>query len=321
MTVVYIDSVFLLNALMDCLLIWATGQLAGIRIPKRRCAAAGLFGGFYAAAVFFPGWYPLASLPGKLVAGLGMTLIAFGGERRFLRLALLFAAVSCGMAGCVMGIGLLSGGVPMENGVFYTDIDARVLLTAAAAAYAVLSVVFRSAAGPGIRGMLVPVTLEWDRRRVTLTALWDTGNTLRDPATGRPMLVAEAPRLMPLFPPHLRPALTPYSLRCPAAALGTVGEERTRFRLVPYQAVGVSGGLLLALRVDRGEVNGRSFERLLVALSPTELGDGYTALWGDEERSGAYGKNGNRRMEKQAAGRAESAGTCREAERPLHRRQ
>ena len=320
-TVVYIDSVFCLNTLMDCLLLWATGQLAGISVRKGRCFAAGIFGGFYAAAVFLPGWYGLASLPGKLAAGMGMSLIAFGGERRFFRLVLLFAAVSCGMAGCVMGIGLLSGGLPMENGVFYTDIDVRVLLTAAAAAYVVLTVVFRSAAGPGVRGVLIPVTLEWGGRRVTLTALCDTGNTLRDPATGRPMLVAEAARLMPLWPPYLRPVLSPGGLHSPAAALGSLGDERKRFSLVPYRAVGVDGGLLLAVRVDRGVVSGRTFERLLIALSPTELGDGYAALWGETERGEVYEQRNCWHAEKKIGGSTGAAGCAAAAGGPLYRRQ
>ena len=288
MAVVYIDSVFCLNTLMDTLLLWATGQLAGIPVRRIRCILGGIIGGMYAAAVFLPGLHVLGALPWKLFAGVAMALIAFGGDRRFLRLLLLFFAVSCGMAGCVMGIGLLSGGVPMENGIFYTNIDVRVLLTASAAAYAVLTVVFRAAAGPGVRGVLVPVTLEWEGRQVSLTALCDTGNSLRDPATGRPMLVAEAAVLSPLWPRELRPILSPSALRSPAAALGMLGEARTRFRLVPYRSVGVAGGLLLAVRIDRGAVNGKEYERLLVALSSTGLGDGYTALWGEPERRDVY---------------------------------
>ena len=49
------------------------------------------------------------------------------------------------MAGCVLGLGMLSGGaIPAVNGVFYTDVSVRVLLVAAGAAYVVLTVVFLS---------------------------------------------------------------------------------------------------------------------------------------------------------------------------------
>ena len=61
-----------------------------------------------------------------------------------------------------------------------------------------------------------------------------------------------------------------------------------RFRLIPYHAVGVAGGLLLAVRSDWTEVAGERYAGLPVALSPTELGTGYSALWG-----GAAGRRRN----------------------------
>lgn len=288
MTVVYIDSVFLLNALMDAIVLLATAHLGGIPVKRKRCFTAAVLGGCYSAAVFLPGGSSLATLPGKLMAGVLLTLVAFAGERRILRLTLLFFAVSCGMAGCVMALGMVAGGVPMENGVFYTNVDAGVLLIVSSAAYGVLTAVFRASAGTRLKGLLVPVTLVWEERRVRLTALCDTGNALRDPATGRPVLVAEGVRLRELFPAELRPLLTMDALRSPADLLGRLGERRMRFRLIPYHAVGVAGGMLMTVRTDWGEVGGKRYDRLVVALSPTDLGDGFTALWGEWEGSGEY---------------------------------
>ena len=59
--------------------------------------------------------------------------------------------------------------------------------------------------------------------------------------------------------------------------------EERRFRLLPYEAVGVSGGLLLCFRADRVSVDGRELGPMTVALSPTPVsGGGCTALWGGE---------------------------------------
>lgn len=315
MTVVYIDSVFFLNTLMDAVLLWAAARLAGIPPRKVRLIPAALLGGAYAAAVFLPGCTILAEPAGKAAAWLAITLAAFGGERRFLRLALLFLAVSCGFAGCVLALGLAAGGVPMENGIFYTNVDAGVLLTAAAAAYGVLTVVFRASASHGVAGDLLPVTLRWEDRRLRLTALRDTGNALRDPATGRTVLVADAAQLRDLWPRHLRPLLTPENLRDPAALLGRLGTERVRFRLIPYRAVGVAGGLLLAVRTDSGTVGATHVENLVVALSPTALGDGFGALWSGEERRGTNGKHPGK-----AGKDSGKAGSAAAGQRPLYRR-
>ena len=55
MTVVYIDSVFVLNALMDYLLLLSAGRLAGVPLRRGRYVLGALLGGGYAAAVFLPG--------------------------------------------------------------------------------------------------------------------------------------------------------------------------------------------------------------------------------------------------------------------------
>ena len=86
MTVVYLDSVFLFNALIDYLLVLAAARLAGIPLHRGRYAFCGLLGGLYAAAVFLPGCGFLAAVPVKMAAGVLLALVSFGGERHFLRL-------------------------------------------------------------------------------------------------------------------------------------------------------------------------------------------------------------------------------------------
>ncbi len=54
-----------------------------------------------------------------------------------------------------------------------------------------------------------------------------------------------------------------------------------RFRLIPYHAVGVAGGLLLAVRSDWTEVAGSGMPDCRLPFPPHRaLGTGYSALWG-----------------------------------------
>lgn len=310
---VYVDSVFVLNALMDYLLLASTARLSGISLRRGRCLMAAALGGAYAAAVFLPGCAALAAWPVKLLAGIGMAAAAFGGCGKFFRLTLLLFVVSCGFAGCVLALGLLSGGIPAVNGVFYTDVDLRVLLIAAGAAYVTLSVVFRAGARHGLRGLLVPAVIAFRGRQTALTALCDTGNTLLDPNTGRPMLVASGRQLSGLWPAELREFLTEQALRSPADVLGRLNRSGARFRLIPYSAVGVNGGLLLAFRSDWAKIGGKRYEDLLVALSPTELGEGFTALWGE---GGEYAG-----LENNFAAHSDKARSAGRGDRPLYRRE
>ncbi len=318
MTVIYIDSVFALNALMDYLLLLCAARLAGLPLRRGRYALAALAGGAYAAAVFLPGLGFLAQTPVKLAAGVLLGLMAYGGEEKLLRLLLLFFAVSCAMAGCVLGLGLLAGGgVPVVEGVFYTNVDARALVVGGTAAYTVLSLVFRSAAGHGVRGELLPVRVSIAGRTAELTALRDTGSGLRSP-DGRAVLVTAPGALDRALPRSVVRLLRRRGLEAPEELLEPLRSAAPALRpwLAPYHAVGTAGGLLLAIRTDWTEIDGTRYPGLTAALAPSALGEGYAALWG-----GPAGKGGRHGHVQKAAAVADPPGTLAGGGGPLHRGQ
>lgn len=179
MTVVYLDSVFLFNALLDYLLVLSAARLAGLTLRRGRYILCGLLGGAYAAAVFLPGGAFLTAAPVKAAAGVLLALAAFGGERHFWRLTLLTFAIACALAGSVLALGLLAGqNIPNARGVFYTNVDSRTLLVSAAGVYLVLTVLFRAAASHGLRGERLAVTVMLLGKTASFTALRDTGSGL-----------------------------------------------------------------------------------------------------------------------------------------------
>ena len=192
-------------------------------------------------------------------------------------------------------------------------------LTAAAAAYLVLTVVFRAAAGKGVRGELVRVQVCLAGRTTAFTAFCDTGNALRDPVSGAPVLVVAPGRLDGALPREVRSLLDRGALERPAELLEPMmrAAPELRFRLIPYHAVGVAGGLLLAVRSDWTEVAGERYAGLPVAFSPTELGTGYSALWG-----GAAGRRRNHEgLDETMAAAAGAGGAAAAGGAALHRGQ
>ncbi len=283
MGTVYLDELFLLNFVVDYLLLLAAGRLAGEVLRRGRLALGAVLGAAYSAAVFLPGGGFLLHPLCKLGAAVGMVLIGYGGSRRLLRVSLVFFLTSAAFGGGIFALQSLgSRRLALENGVLTSAMDLRLILLSAAGCYAVLTLVFQRAARHGGPRELVPAVLKLEGRRVALTALVDTGNTLTDPATGRSVMVAEGEKVAALFPPGTAPTVE--ELREPALLLERLdsGGWRGRCRLLPYQSVGVECGLLLALRLDAARVGTEDWGRLLLALSPTPLtdGGGYCALIG-----------------------------------------
>ena len=277
--VVYVDEVFFVNAAVDLLLLKTAVSVTGAGTrPGRLWAGAG-FGGVSAVAACLPGLGWLGRLPGGMLPFLGLALICFGWRGRAWKSWLWFFCVCCGFAGLALAVcGLLGVSAFQRDGTVYYRVTGRLLVLLAGAVYgAVRLCLDRFARHRGRE--LVRLGLTLAGRELSCTALRDTGNTLSDPVTGEPVLVARwqvAARLLPEL------GLTREDFEDPAALLARLGAERPglRARLVPFRAVGTEGGLLPTLTMDRVTQDGVPARTRLVAFSPTDVSDGgdYEAL-------------------------------------------
>ncbi len=270
---VYLDQVFVLNLCVNYLLLRGTARLGASAVRRRRLLLAAGAGAAYAVAVYLPGCGFLQSLPVKLLCGVGMLLAAFGAKKSTLRLTAVFAALSLVLCGAVYAVELMKHGTVRIRGetLFYPVTFGSVVLTAGAvyAACRLLLPRLTHAADS-----VVPVTLVLRGRRVHLSALRDTGNTLCDPVSGESVLVAEWRSAKGLLPFDLRAE----EFQSPAALALKLKDYHPR--LIPYRAVGTASGLLLALPCTI-EI-GKQCKTGLVAFSPSPLSDGggYEALTG-----------------------------------------
>lgn len=289
MTVIYIDTLFFLNFIVNYLLLLASAKVTGEPVSRVRLLIAAAAGGAYAVAVFLPGLGFLTHPAVKIAAAAVMVLIAFPFTRSLLRLSLVFFGVSFAFAGAALAVGLILGSGGTEKGVFYLPVELRVLLPAVACSYLLIHLVFRrTALHGGKRRDLAPLTVRIREKSAQVTALVDTGNTLSDPLSNAPVIIAELAPLRPLFSPRVCAILTEDSLRKPVETMEVLAQlgEAVTFRLIPYQAVGVECGLLLVFRADEITLGKETRKGGLVALSPTRLSDGgaWSALAGEQYR-------------------------------------
>lgn len=249
---VYIDGVLLLNFLVDFLLLLAAGRLCGYPVKPIRAAAGGLLGGLYAACCLLPGFSFLGNFLWRVVSLGAMAVIAYGCTYSALRRGLVFAFLCLALGGAVLGIG--QGGIPG-------------ILGAAGILCLLCSFGFRERIGGAT---YIPVELSYGDSCLRLTALQDTGNTLRDPVTGRQVLIIGADAAQKLT------GLTQIQLQNPVESLSAL----PGLRLIPYHSVGC-GGFLLAMRLQNVKI-GAWHGDTLVAFAPEGLNreGAYQALTG-----------------------------------------
>ena len=267
MSVVYLDLLFLINLAANYLLLLITARMGGYEVKKLPFLAAALFGGLY-ASVQICGVDFLDQPLCKMGAGVLMPLIAWGNRPGLFQKILMFFAAAAALGGTVWAVELFGGkGLTLSNGVLYSWIDIRLLFLILVLSYGAITVVSdRLFVHRGREMTEVHITVGGST--VRLTGLLDTGNTLTEPVGNRPVLVAEGAACRSLLPCEL-------PLERPVEALELLGGMGVKgFNLLPYRAVGVAGGMLLAVRAELVRIGTRQEKNMLVALSPTPVSDG-----------------------------------------------
>lgn len=224
----------ILNFLVNLFLLIGTNQMAG-NVPRiKHALLSAAVGGVYAAMCLR--WGALGNLICRLAVIALMNRIAFGSA--FGGRGVLFLLQQLAITGIAAG---------MESGGVFS-----VILGAAAVCLVCMG------------GMLgrkqIPVNLTCGNRSISIHAFRDTGNTLKDPVTGRPVLVLGADAAEKLT------GLTRAQLRRPVETMGVL----PGLRLIPYHTIDRSQGMMLGLWVKEARV-GRQRGGILVALAPEEL--------------------------------------------------
>lgn len=252
--VVYLDGVMGLNFLVDWMLLLGVNRLSGYPPGIGRTAAAAVFGSGYSGLCLVPGFAFLASSLWRLVSLSVISMAAFGLNRSAISRGTLFVFLSMALGGLAIS--------------FHTGKFLGLILSAGG-----LALLCRMGfCGQTIGRRLLPVELIHNGKKVSFLALRDTGNTLRDPVSGEPVLIAGPKIARELL------GLEENQLRNPVQTLQM--READGLRLIPYNTVGTGGGFLLGLRCDQVEVDGKKGRRL-VAFAPEHFPGGeYDGLTG-----------------------------------------
>ena len=242
-------SVLVLKFIVEVLLLSAAGHLCKVKSDWFRILSAAAVSAVYCAACLSAGAAFLRT-PVCRIGILALTVwLAFGFGVQLLYKSSVYLLLNAAIGG------------------FSFTLD---LLTLLAGAVCICIVCVFTSAGNEAGGC-VPVELRYGNKKLALTALRDTGNTLKDPLTGRSVLIIGADSAEKLTGLSVQQLKDPAGTLCNSAIPG--------LRLVPYKTIGDGGGMLLALMLKNvriGSWTGNS----LVAFAPETLGNGYQALTG-----------------------------------------
>lgn len=282
---VYGDLLFLINFSMDYLCFYITARLLHRDFPRIRALIASAVGGVYSVAILFAGLVPPLELVVTIAVGLIMCVIVFPRRKvGFLRTclcSLTYVGVSAALAGIMTAIFNMLNSLGLPLGSLEENGDGMPVWL-----FAVLAVVSGAATLAGGRFFrkkqserTADVEITLGKRSVKLAAMFDSGNLLRDPISGRPIVVIDVDETVGMLPAELILAVR----RNDTANLTDLPPDTARrLRIVPSHTAHGSG-VLCAFLPDRITVAlpGESPHEVNALIAPAKLNgsaSGFKAL-------------------------------------------
>lgn len=268
-TVIYADILVVINIMVNYLLLRASTAITGHSFKPVRFLLSSAAGGFFSLIIFVENISATVNVIIKLVFLAVMMLIAFEVKsgKAFAKCCAAFLAANFVFAGIMFAIctAFFPNSALYKNGVVYFDIDILTLTVSTVICYFTLSLIAKFTKSRTPEKCIYTIRITYGNKAVTGKALFDSGNTLCDCFSGKPVIIAEKEFIEPLL------------------ENGDVTNARN-FRLIPFTTI-KNGGALPSFSADKAEIlTGGKFVGVNgVYIGVTEkkiVSGGYSALIG-----------------------------------------
>ena len=269
--VIYLEYLFLENFLTGVLLLFLTARLAGQYTRQShlwlRIFLGGIISGIGSLTIFIP----VSGLTGAIVRLTLAVLICMAvfGQRplklkRLLKTTLLFLTLTFLSGGAAMAFALWRQ-IPAVSGngaLYFEPLTYGTLICLSAPAFALTCIFIKLVKERRMENIIRgKVCLIIEGRVYSFEALADSGNSLREPLTGRPaaLIDSKGAAKLPFRPEDIE-------AECDEAM-------RKRFVVVPYKAVGTEKGILKGIRTDSITFGEKKIEGAALAFYEGDFGD------------------------------------------------
>lgn len=252
---VYVDVYFCLNFLMDFVVILVTAIIVHSRKCIFRITVAAMLGALYAVVVLVSGWKGIVStFCTYIVISLLMVITAFGNKsyRNVIRNVLVLYAVSFSLSGMLNAAYYctsLGNSIIEKAGenIFGNISISLILCMAVIVVTGAMTLTEKIRRKADMFGNIFLVTVKAGGRIIKVNALRDTGNSLYEPITKKPVSVIDE--------------------QC----IESIEKEKLRQMFVPYNTVGKVNGLMEAFIADSMEIDGKLTNNTIIGIHKGKL--------------------------------------------------
>ena len=202
MHIIYLDVLLIFNLYMNYLLLSLTAKITHIRFVFWRGLFGAGIGSLASCSLFLPELPFLFSGLLKLLTALLICLSAFG-KKRLLRNCTAFFGISFLVSGALYALSMCTQMDSVhQNGSFYFDISLSYLIGFTVIAYLILSVMQFLYDRNQFADRNYQIIIRYQSRTASLDGFADTGNSLTDFYSGKPVIICDGSLLENIQPEH-----------------------------------------------------------------------------------------------------------------------
>ena len=271
--VIYIDVLICVNLVINYFLILATYKFLYLRLKRLRLILGEVLCAVYSLYILLPDYPVFVSLITRffMAATIMGTVFGFKNLKILAKSVAYFFVVSFLFSGIMFGMWYVfrPRGMAINNGVVYFNISPLLLIASSLVAYTVIEITNRILEKKENKNLVCSVLVKVGERQVNFAAKVDTCNSLREPFSNLPVIVASEEVLKPILPQDFWPFIKGNEMQ---------NFEDFKIRFIPFQTV--SGeGLLPAFKPDVVKIkNDFEKEAYIAVCSKEVLPDGTFSL-------------------------------------------
>lgn len=258
---IYLDVILLENLCMNYIILFATGLINRVKIKAWRLFGASLIGGIYSILSFAPVLEIYTNFLFKVILSIVMVYIAFHPQnvKQLFKELIIFYLVSFAFGGCAFALlyFIRPQDILARNGVLTGTYPIKIALLGGIVGFVIVNIAFKVVKGKlSKKDMFCNVSIFINGKEKEIKAFIDTGNLLKDPISGIPVIVVEVSELEEMIPKEIVENLNEILQGKDTKVLTEIPEDyKLKFRIIPFSSLGKQNGLLLGFIADKVIIN------------------------------------------------------------------
>lgn len=250
---IYLDVILMENICMNYIILFATGLIVKVNIKQIRIMLSSLLGGIYAILSFAPVLQIYSNIIFKIIISIVMVYIAFNAKniKVLLKQVILFYLVSFAFGGCAFFLlyFIKPQDILMRNGYLTGTYPIKIALLGGIVGFVIVNIAFKIVKGRiSKKDMFCTIEIHFKQKTTTVKAMIDTGNLLKEPISGMPVIVVEKQELEDIIPrkiiENLNVILTGGNTE---EILEEAKEYLPKFRVVPFSSLGKQNRIIIRI--------------------------------------------------------------------------